>query len=216
MSDNRFSEISVEYALHINQIQKARDIFERECNGFMNDINYYLNKKFSVLHEKDCKLYVENCKELKISPSGNAKSYYSICKYPILIKNSRKKMAKYSTLGHLQIGIEFDDSLQAFAWTTLFHNNEEVLDPQLDEKMLAKIKSFNQEERDSLFQNFEQINFDGLYFQKVLIDNKFNMEFKKHIDAVVQILLSTISESEDFINSLGEAASNKIMKAVGE
>ena len=209
---NKLSEVSIEYALHINQIQKAREIFERECGGFMNDLRCYLDKKFSELYEKDCKLYFETDEGLKISPSGHAKSYYAMCKYPIKMKAGKTKGARYESIGYFQTGIEFDTSFQTFAWITKFHNNEDVLDPQLDEKMVAKIKNFSKEEQENLFANFEQINFDGLYFSKKLIDQKFDLKFKNSIDAMVWVLLSTIVGSEGFINTLGKSEYNKVMK----
>ena len=215
MSNHKLSEISIEYSLHINQIQKAREIFERDCNGFMNDVSCYLDKKFTSLYEKDCKLYLEIGEGIKIAPSGHAKSYYSICKYPIKMKRSKAKSARYDNVGYFQTGIEFDNSLQAFIWMIMFHNNEEILDPQLDERMISKIREFSQEDQSILFNNFEQINFDGLYFQKMLIDDKCNLDLKAPLDASVKILLSTIAESENFIKILGKSEYNKVMKIAG-
>ncbi|MCY4645217.1 MAG: hypothetical protein OXB88_11425 [Bacteriovoracales bacterium] len=211
MSNNKLSDVAIEYALHINQIQKAREIFERECNGFMNDLCCYLNRKFTELYDKDCKLYLAINEDLKISPSGHAKSYYSICKYPIKMKSGKSKNSRYETLGYFQTGIEFDTFFQTFCWITKFHNND-TFDPQFDERMMTKIKKFDQEEQDRLFVNFGQINFDGLYFSKKLIDDKFDFDFKVSIDPIIKILLSTIIESENFINVLGKSEHNKIVK----
>ena len=211
MSIKKFSEISVEYALHINHIQKARDIFEKECNSFMNEISGYLYKKLEELYSRDCKLYLETDDRLKVAPSGHAKSYYSMYKCPIKIKSGRSKSSRYETLGYFQTGIEFDNHAQAFLWTIKFHNNEEVLDPRLDENVFSNIKA-SQGEQENVFINPEQINFDGLYFHKQPIDENFNFDFKKTIDTSISILLSTIANSENFLKTLGKSEHNKIMK----
>ena len=205
-----FSDIAIQYALHVNHVQKARDIFESDCNSFINRIHNYLDNKFENLNHK---LVFKTDNAPKISPSGHTRSYWSSVKYKITMKSGKTKSSQFKTVGEFETAIRYDESYKQFAWVTVFYNKD-YLGSQLDEKMFDKIREKTEEEQKDSFCNFEKIRFDGLYFQKRIIDEKFSPNFKKSLDSAIDVLISTIADSERLIEALGIRESNKIKKLI--
>lgn len=208
-----FSMVSVEYALHINHIQKAREHFERECCSFLNDVTCFINKRFDDLNSRSLQIEFENVDNCKTSTMGHAKNFWVNSHYNILVKMGKSKNSKREIIGTFMTGISYDQTENAFTWYNKFANSN-VLDPQIDERCLTKIMHFIEasDKGKSIFPNFQTEKFDEIYFTNAIVDEKFQKKFEDTINNSIKFLSEAISESEKFREFHGKAAVNKVLK----
>lgn len=211
--DKKFSMVSVEYALHINHIQKAREHFERECMSFVNDISIFLDQRFEDFSSKGLIVEFRNADSKKTSPMGHSKSFYVYSNYEILVKLGKSKNSRRGVIGNFKSGVHFDQSENAFCWYILFHNTNE-LDPQIDERCEQKILHLDEETRAKIFPNFQTQKFDDLYFTNRVLDADFNKNYEEALNMTLKILAESISESEKFQEYNTKAQINKVLKQV--
>jgi len=212
--DNKFSMVSVEYALHINHIQKAREHFERECSSFLNDITCFLDKRFEDLSSRDLKIDFVSNESCKMSTLGNARNFWIYSQYDILARVSKNKNSKRRIIGHFVTGISFDQTENAFTWYCKFHNTNE-LDPQIDEMCEQKIMHMNEEERDKVFPNFQSHKFDEFFFTNWIIDEDFHKDYQTTLNSSIKILSQSITDSPKFQEFHTKAAVSKVLKYAG-
>lgn len=212
--DNKFSMVSVEYALHINHIQKAREHFEREAASFLNDITCFLDKRFEDLGARNLKIDFVNNESCKTSTMGNARNFWIYSQYDILAKVSKNKNSKRKVIGHFVTGINFDQTENAFTWYCKFHNTNE-LDPQIDEACEQHIMHMPEAERLALFPNFQSHKFDEFFFTNWIIDEEFSKDYQETLNSSIKILSQAITGSSKFQEFHTQAAVDKVLKYAG-
>lgn len=212
--DNKFSMVSVEYALHINHIQKAREHFERESSSFLNDITCFLDKRFEGLRSKNLKIDFVSNESCKTSTMGNARNFWIYSQYDILAKVSKNKNSKRKVIGHFVTGINFDQTENAFTWYCKFHNTNE-LDPQIDEACEQHIMHMPEKDRQSLFPNFQSHKFDEFFFTNWIIDEDFSKSYQETLNSSIKILSQAITGSSKFQEFHNQAAVDKLLKYAG-
>ena len=209
--DKKLSLISTEYSLHINHIQKAREHFERECCSFLNEVSVFLNKKFEEVNSKDVKLEFRCIDECKTGNYSHAKNFWINSSYAIHVKMGVSTNSRKEVIGHLRTGIEFDQTDQMFNWFMKFEN-ENTLDPQIDERSLSKIMSYPQEKKCELFGNFDKVKYNDLYFFKKILDDTFDKNFEPSVNHSFNILVESIVECDKFVEFHGKRTVNRIRK----
>ena len=212
--DKKFSMVSAEYALHINHIQKAREHFERECLGFVNDMTIFLDQRFEDLSSRNSVVFFQNAEKMKTSPMGHAKSFYGHSNYEIMVKLGKSKNSKWGVIGNFKTGIQFDQTENGFCWYILFHNTNE-LDPQIDERCEQVILRLDEEKRKTTFINFQTHKFNDLCFANIFIDAEFNHDYKAILNESLNILIASIAESEKLNQINTKTQVNKVFKLMG-
>jgi hypothetical protein len=203
--------VSVEYALHINHIQKAREHFERECSSFLNDVTCFLNKRFDDLNSRNLQIefnIIDNCKS---SPMGHSKSFWINSHYNIMVKMGKNKNSKKEIIGTFVTGIGFDSTENSFVWYNKF-TNDNVLCPQIDERCESKIMSYTTEQREQYFPNFQTHKFDEVFFTNALLDESFIKSYEDTLNNTIKVLSESITESEKFREFHGKATINRVIK----
>ncbi len=196
MNEKKFSPLSLQYSLHINHINKAREHFEHEMASFIGDVSDILRSSLNEKFLEKEGLSIEECDVNKLSGSGRLYSLNVRTSFKIMFK-PKGKTSKRFEIGQINTGIKFEDNLQNYSWFLNFHNSNK-LDRQIDERCRDMIHQLKGEEKES-FQNSIHYKSDSLYFFKKEVNESFSKDIEEPIFGVCEMLLQSIRRSEDYL-----------------
>tara|TARA_R110002072_G_scaffold534_6_gene3967 strand:- start:147957 stop:148586 length:630 start_codon:yes stop_codon:yes gene_type:complete len=191
----KLSPISLEYALHIPHMMKAREIFETEVATFQNSVVQQLNNLFET---EECKskgfsIAIDK-KASRTSGSCIMTSYYNEKKLTIYYKSPGKAR---KNVGKLVSKVFFDSARQNYSWK-LFFKNEDKWDDQIDERCRQVMDQMDIEKLNVLT-GHKYFETDEYAFFMIPFTENFRKNDFKVLEISTEVLIKAMELSNLFI-----------------